>query len=293
MRANLRADLALVAVTLIGAIGWIISKYALVEFNPFTFLALRFLLASAALVPFCWADLRALKRQEVLRSSLTGLIFGCGLLLWVHGLKVTNNVGVAAFIISLNVVVVPVVSRMLFGHKIAPGLLLALVPALVGLALLSLDAGFSMEQTQFLFLIAMVAFSFHLALTSHYVHEVAPIPLSVIQLGVAGLIGAIAALAFEQPALQISSFAWTCLVASALFATSLRFMIQTGVLQKVSASHASMIFLAEPVWTAVLALTILDEHVTIAQALGCGLILLALLAYRTTILRRLLRYWRA
>lgn len=291
-QGDLRADIALVLVTLIGAIGWIISKFALAEFSAYTFLAMRFILASAALVPLCWTQLRQLGRGEWLRSLLTGLVFGAGLLLWVVGLKETTNVGVAAFIISLNVVAVPIISRILFAHKITPGLLLALIPAVIGLALLSLDENLALERTQLLFLIAMVAFSAHLALTSHYVQEVPPIPLSVIQLGAAGLMALVAALVVGEGVGQASTFAWGCLLASALFATSLRFWIQTGVVQRVSASHASMIFLAEPVWTALLALWLLNEVMTTAQVLGCLLILGALVGYRTSLARRFLRYWR-
>ncbi len=285
-----RAELWLLSVTLIAAAGWVISKYALREFEPFTFVALRFLLAGVTLALFCLPALREFSRRQTLRSVATGVILGLSLLLWVLALKQTRYVGVGAFIISLNVVLVPLLGRVLFGQVISPALLLALLPSVLGLALITMDNGFVLETDQWLFALSTLGFALHLIFTVRYVQQMPPLALSTVQLLTVGVIAGIAALATESWSEALSSRAWWWLIASALLATSLRFAIQNRVLQSVSASHASMIFLAEPVWTAVLSALTLDERMTGNQIMGCLCILSALLIYRLPLFKMLRRY---
>jgi drug/metabolite transporter (DMT)-like permease len=286
------AQLSLVLVTVLAATGWVLSKYALLEFAPFTFLALRFLLAGVTLGIPGWSQLRRLTGQQTLRSVATGVVMGAALLLWILALQRTANVGVGAFIISLNIVAVPLMGRLLFAHVISPAILLALPPALLGLALIALEHGFALSTDQALFVLSMLGVSLHLNLSSTYVQAVPVLALSALQLTTVGVMAAIAALATESWRPQLSASAWLLLLASALFATSLRFAIQNRVLQQVSASHASMIFLAEPIWTALLAAVIIGERMTANQLLGCVLILTALLIYRVQGVKSLWRYFR-
>ena len=286
------AELSLVLVTIIAAIGWVLSKYALLEFEPFTFLALRFVLAGLALAVPGWSQLRNMTAQQGFRSVATGTVMGCALLVWILALQRTESVGVGAFIISLNVVAVPIIGRLLFGAVIPSGLMLALVPALMGLSMLALDNGLVLDPGQGLFVIAMLGLSLHLNLSSTYVQQVPALALSVVQLLTAGFIAGIGALLTESWTPGLSSTAWLILLVSSLFATSLRFAIQNRMLQKVSASHASMIFLAEPVWTALLSALLLAERMSLQQMLGCLLILLALLVYRARVFKSLWRYFR-
>jgi drug/metabolite transporter (DMT)-like permease len=288
----LRADISLVLVTIIAAIGWVLSKYAMLEFAPFTFVALRFLLAGLVLAWIGRKQLRQLTRQQLLRSMATGMVMGSAMLVWIMGLQRTEHVGVGAFIISLNVVAVPLIGRLLFRQSIQPSLLLALVPALCGLAMISMDNGFALDSAQGLFIICMLGLALHLNLSSTYVRQVPPLALTSLQLLITGVLGAIAALLTETWNSELSGTAWLVLLCSALLATSLRFAVQNTALQQVSASHASMIFLVEPVWTALLSAWLLGERMSSNQILGCGLILLALLIYRVAGLRRLLRYFR-
>lgn len=275
-----RAEVGLVAVTVIAAAGWVISKSVLEVMQPYTFIALRFLLAALGLACFCLRDLQGLSRPQFLRSAGTGAVLGGSLLLWVVALAQTRYVGVGAFIISLNVVAVPLLSRFLFGHVIGPGLLWALLPALLGLTLLTVDNNFVLEVDQWLFVISMLGFAMHLILTANYVQNTPPLALSTVQLAVAGSIATVAALATEQWQGGVSDRIWGLLLLSAFLTTSLRFAIQNRVLQHVTPSHASMVFLIEPIWTALLAAAVLDERMSLNQVLGCCSIMLALLIYR-------------
>lgn len=287
------AELTLLAVALIASAGWIFTKAALQEFQPYTFMGIRFLLATSVLALFCGPELRRLNRSQVLRSLAIGVALGSGLLCWSIALSLTDSVGEGAFIVSLSIVLVPLVGRMLFGDPLKPLLFAALVPAIGGLYLLmadNLSGSFEFETAQLLFMLSTLGFATHLSLSGHYVKDVPSLPLSTLQLGMTGVIASIGALVVDLPLseqgllvdgqMQISNSAWALLLASALIATSFRFGLQTKALQHVNPTHASMIFLAEPVCTASLGAWWFQETMSGNQLLGCMLIFAALMFYR-------------
>lgn len=284
-----RAEILLFLVTLLAAAGWVFSKNALGEFSPHQFMAARFLLASAVLALFSYHQFRGLDRNQLLRSATTGTVLGLTLLVWVVALDQTPFIGEGAFIISLSVVVVPLVGRLVFGDRITPQLLVALLPAVLGLAFLSLSNGLHFARYQWLFLAATLGFSLHMNLSNHFVRNIPPLALASIQLGAAGFIALIAMLLIGSWSIELSGTAWLWLLSSALIATSLRFALQTQALQTLMPSHASMIFLAEPVWTAILGALVLGERMSGQQWLGCFLIFTALLIFRgESLFKRLL-----
>jgi drug/metabolite transporter (DMT)-like permease len=281
------AEILLLLVSMIAAVGWILSKASMAEFQPYTFMGLRFLLAALALSFFCIDDLRRLSINQILRCLATGSALGCGLLSWSVGLHLSDKVGEGAFIVSLSVVAVPIIGRLFFAEKIAPLLLFSLIPAVSGLYFLSLDnlsggLGFYFEKSQWLFLLSTVAFGFHLNLSGYFVKNIPPLALSSLQLGMAGTMAAIGAVVLEKDFNigQVSNTAWYLLLASALFATSFRFAMQTRALQHLKPSHASMIFLAEPLCTALMSIWWLNETMSANQIMGCLLIFSGVCIYR-------------
>ncbi len=278
------AEFYLVIVSVIAAAGWLFSKNALQYISPYTFISLRFSLAAVVLLMLCLPQLRLLTVGQLLRSVFTGSVLGLTLLLWVEGLKRTESIGESAFIVSLTVVVVPVISRILFRESLSLSLLFALLPALGGLALLTIDNGFVVEAGQWYFIVVTVGFALHLNLSSHLVSEVPSLVNSSIQLVMVAMIGTIAALLWEQWTVQLSVSAWGWLLASAVIATSFRFALQNHALQRMIPSHASLILLMEPVWTAVLGVMFLEELFSMNKFFGCMLIFTALIVYRWNVI---------
>jgi drug/metabolite transporter (DMT)-like permease len=284
-------ELLLVVVTLIAAAGWVFTKCALAEFSPYIFLALRFSLAGFVLVLLSWSQLFNLNRHQLLRGLGTGVLLGGALLLWILAVDQTENIGEGAFIVSLAVVFVPIIARVFFGSKITLILVLALIPAILGLALLALQETpsgslvFEFKESHALFLLSTLGFALHVILTGRYAQGIPYMPLTALQLMAIGFVAAVAALFTESWPSELSSMAWGWLLCSALIATSLRFALQTKALAKLDPNHAAMVFILEPVWTATLGALFLDERMTDNQLLGCVLIFCAILVYRFPLLK--------
>lgn len=282
----------LILVTLIAAAGWVFTKLALAEFEPYTFLSLRFLCAALIISSLCWPALRLLSSKQVMQAAATGSMLGLSMLVWILAIKATPSIGEGSFIISLTVVCVPLINWLLFKQTPPRTLIIALIPALFGLGLLSLnfdqlDSGNFISQENMLFLISTIGFALHIIFTGKYAQSIPTMPLTSIQLLCVGSFAAIAGLLTETWSSTISSTAWGWLILSILIATSLRFSLQTKVLEHVNANNAAILMLLEPIWTTVLGAYFLNEQMNVQRLLGCGLILAGLLIYRAPLLRSL------
>ncbi|MDY0046496.1 MAG: DMT family transporter [Thauera propionica] len=285
----LKADLLLVLATLVAAAGWIFSKEALAGMPPLQFVGVRFLLAGVVLAALGWNQLRALDRAGLRGSLLVGTLFAVAMAFWIKGLEHARHLGEGAFISSLGIVLVPLIGRLFFGDRPPRLTWVAMPVALGGFACLSLEHGFRFEPGQWFFIAAAVVFAILLNLNSRVVRNVSPLALSAIQVSmVGGLMLPLSALTESWPdAVSTPVLGW--LLASALIATTLRFFVQLYGQSLTTPSHAAVILMLEPMWTAIVAAWWFGERMTTLQFVGCGLIFAALVLSRWPWIRALLR----
>ncbi len=281
-----RAECMLLLVTIVAAWGWIFSKYALIYFSTYQFIALRFSLAAIVLVGFSMRSFALLTREQWWRSVVLGVVLGVAILSWVTGLQRTNFIGEGAFLVSLAVVFVPIIGRLFFAEAIPPVLFIALIPAVSGLALLRWEGGGEVAIYQLLFLITAMGLALHINLASHLPHNTPLCLSSAVQLGVTACMALAINISIEPWYLTTSGIGWLWLLCCVLLATSLRYTLQVRVLRELRPSHVGMIMLAEPIWTTLLGIGLLDESMAALQWLGCLLIFSAVLIYRGSFIVR-------
>lgn len=281
-----RSDLILILVTLLAAMGWIFSKEALTGMTPLLFVGVRFLSAGIVLAILGNAALKRLPTDDWGRALLTGLAMATALSLWILGLHHADNLGIGAFLTSLNVVLIPIVGRLLFGARTARSTWVALLIAMLGMAFLRLESGFVLSVSDGYFLASAVAFSLHFNLNSRFAVNLPALPLTAIQLSTTGIIGLLLSLWLEptpeRPELAIVGW----LTASILIGTCLRFFFQVKAQGMAPVSHAAVIMTLEPIWTALLGSIWFAEQMSALQLAGCGLIFGALLISRWRMLLR-------
>jgi len=282
---HIRADLLLVLVTLLAAAGWIFSSEALTGLTPIVFIGMRFFMAGLIVAAVGHKHIRQLGRRGLLRTVLVGLVFSVALIFWILGLAHGQHMGVGAFLTSLGVVLVPAFA-LLFGDRASLSTWLALPVAAGGLACLSLDGDFTFGTGEFAFLTAAFIFAFYFTLNSRAAARTSPLALTAVQLIVVGLVALPVGIAVEGwPTVQPAAI-WSWFAASVVIATACRFFVQTHAQSLAPASHAALIMVLEPIWTALLAAVWYGETMTSLQFAGCTLILIALLATRASALRQ-------
>lgn len=288
LSSHRQADLLLLLTTLLAAAGWIFSREAVQGLAPLLFMALRFTSAGLILAVIGRATLRTFSRRQWRSAALVGVVFGSALAVWILALAMTRHVGVGAFLTGLGVVLVPLISW-LFGDRSGPYVYLSIPFVIAGMACLSLDREFHLGPAELLFLLAALLFALTFILNSRAATRLPVLPLTAIQLLMTGAITGLLSLLLEEWQFAQPAAIWGWLIASALLATSLRFLIQTQAQSLAPPSHTAIIMTLEPVWTALLAALWLGETMTALQFSGCALIFLAMLVNRWPAVRAWLR----
>lgn len=285
--SHLRADLLLLLVTLLAAAGWIFSKEALAGLPPLLFIGVRFLLAGMLLAVFGWRQLVLLPGRGWLRSLLVGALFAVAMGFWIMGLASAKHLGEGAFISSLGIVLVPVLARFLFGDTPPRSTWVAIPMALLGFACLSLEHGFRVEPGQWWFFAAALAFALVFVTNSHVVRQVPVLALGTVQLTMVAVLILPLSWTFEAWPDRVATPVLGWALASALLGTTARFIVQLHAQGMTTPSHAAVILMLEPMWTATVAAWWFGESMSMLQFLGCGLIFLALVVSRWSWIRGL------
>ena len=284
---RLKADMLMLLVTLCAAAGWMFSKESLAGMPPLLFIASRFALAGGLLGLIGWRELAGLSRRGLVQAAQVGALFGVAMALWIMGLSEAQHIGEGAFISALGIVLVPVLARLFFKDRPPATTWIALPTALLGFACLSLQHGFAFEPGQWWFFAAAVMFSLVFITNSHVVRHVPVLALGAVQLSMVALVVLPLSLLFETWPDTVAPDIIGWVLASTLVGTTLRFFLQLSAQGLTTPSHAVVILMLEPVWTALLASVWLDERMLPLQFVGCGLIMLSLLISRWSAVRSL------
>lgn len=274
-------EIALFVGTLLAAVGWFFSKFALADFPPVTFIALRFFMAGLLFLPFAWQGIRQFSRIQWGMAIAIGGCFTLNLMTWIFALNQSQALGEGAFVMSLSLLIAPLIAWLLFQHRPARPFWWALPCAISGLYCLTAgQGGQSFSAATGLFLCSALALAFYVALLNQFAKQIAPLPLTTILLLTVGISGSLYASMTETWSWTARWQGWGWLAASIVIATNLRFFIQTFGQRHCSMAAAAMIMLLEPVWTLLFSLWWLNEGLSWQKGLGCVLILMSLAIYR-------------
>lgn len=285
---SFKADFLLVLVSVLAALGWILSKESLAGIEPLFFMGSRFLLAGLILAIAAHAQLRLFNRRDLGRVLLVGLVFFVAISFWIQGLHYGAHLGIGGFLVSVGILLAPCVS-LLFGDRPGRMIWIALPIGFLGLLLLALDQSFHFGQAEWFYLASALMFSLYINLNSKAAARTAVTALTACQLMVVGVL--LLPISYFTESWEVSGgvpiLAW--FVASVLIATTFRFLLQTYTFKLAPTSHAAVLLTLEPVWVAILGVLWYDETMSVQQALGCLLIFLAVLLSRAKALLRFIR----
>ena len=290
---SLKADALLIIVTLLAAVSWMFSKEAVNEMPPLLFIGSRFLLAGVFLALFSQRSLIGLNPKQWIASAQVGILFGTSMCLWIFGLFHAENLGEGAFITSIASILVAPISYLIFKAKVEKSNWVALPVAFIGLGLLGLENGFHPEKSQLFFLGAAILLSMTFILNGRAAVRMSATALTAISLSFVGIMGILISANMETwpEAATGSMVQW--LLLSALVGTAARFLLQTYAQGLTTPSHAAVIMILEPIWTALIAAFWFNERMSELQLIGCSLIFAALLINRWSNVRVWLKKRRA
>lgn len=272
-----QAEMLLAGIIAARATSFLFSKMLLVDMGPFSLLGLRFLLAFAVLAVVFHRPLMRASRRALRAGCVLGVIFFTTMSLELNAL-VTAPSSTVSFLENLAIVLVPVAGAVLLRRRPSWPVMLAAVMALAGVAALTLGRGGvgSFGLGEALALTAALSYTASILATKHFVGQGDALAIGIVEIGVMGVLGAVAAFAFEQPTLPAGRAEWGALAALVVVCTGFGFTLQPVAQQHLSADQAGLFCALTPLVAGGLGIAVLGEPCDEFTLAGMGLIVAAI-----------------
>jgi drug/metabolite transporter (DMT)-like permease len=267
-----KAALLLLTTTFFWGVTFTVVKEAIVRVDVFVFLAQRFVLAFIMILPIGLYKGKCFNIAVVMRGFVMGvLLFGAYAFQTLALLYTSaSNTG---FLTGLNVVIVPIIAAGVLKHRVSAWVKLAVLFSVAGLLLLCGNGSWGLNRGDFLASICAVCVSLHLICTGEYVRCSDFYWLTVVQLGVVGLLSSGVAVAQGSNVLVWFPQLVVPLLICSMIATVFAFLVQTSMQRYISHTKTALIFCTEPVFAALYAGLMLNERLGVFGYAGAVLIL--------------------
>jgi drug/metabolite transporter (DMT)-like permease len=278
-----KAEAALALNTIIWGSTFVMVKGALANISPILFLALRFSLATAALLAVLRRPLtrRGVTGGEIRAGLLIGLFLFAGYFFQTIGLQFTSAPK-SAFLTATSSVMVPLLARLVYRSRPQRCEVLGLLAATAGMGLMTLEGPLgSVNSGDLLTLCCAVAYAGHIVTLGHYSEKMSFETLSVFQVGTAALLAGSLFWWGESPRLAWRPAVVLAIVVTGLLATALAFTIQAWAQQYTTSTRTALIYMLEPVFAWLTSYLLVGEGLSMRAAAGAALILGGVLMVET------------
>ena len=270
-----KAELALLLNAVIWGTTFVLVKSALGRISPVLFLAIRFSLATVALMLLFrgagkW---RAVTGKMLAAGSMIGVFLFAGYLFQTLGLKTTTPPK-SAFLTGLATVMVPLLAALVYSIKPRISEVAGVLAATLGMGLMTLEGPVgSISRGDLLTFGGAVAFSAHIVATGHFAEQIGYEVLSVTQVGAAALSALSLVWWVETPRLQWQPLVVWAILITGLLCTALAFTIQAWAQHYTTSTRTALIYALEPVVAWITSFCIAGEGLSGRAAAGAAFIL--------------------
>jgi drug/metabolite transporter (DMT)-like permease len=260
------ATAALILVTAVWGLTFVQVKDAVELYPLFAFLAVRYLIASAALAAPAARRLRGVGREGLVAGGVLGVLVALGIGLQTAGLERTTVTN-AGFITGLYVLFTPLLALALFRTPIPRELWAA-----VGLALLS-GVPQGSAAGDLLVLASAAAQALQIVMVERYANRFDAVALTFVEVAAACLVFLAIAITLGDLSVPRGATVWAALLVTGLFAVAFAYLIQIWAQRQVSATRIAIIFSLETVFAGLAGYLFSGDRIGAIGLAGCGAIL--------------------
>jgi drug/metabolite transporter (DMT)-like permease len=274
-RTALLATAALLAMTACWGSTFFLIKDLLERVPTLDFLAVRFAIASVAMLvvaPRAIARLSPTRRRHAL---VLGGLYGLAQILQTAGLAHTAA-SVSGFITGMYVVLTPLLAAWLLRTRITAMTWAAVLLATLGLGVLTLS-GFTLGYGEAITLVSAVLYALHIVGLGAWSDARDALGMSILQIMVIAVICFVATVP-DGIVLPATTADWLSVVYMAIFAGALAMLGQTWAQAHLPPARTAIIMSMEPVFAASFAVLLGGEGVTWRLLVGGSMVLVAMLA---------------
>ncbi|ANH39119.1 EamA-like transporter family protein [Nocardioides dokdonensis FR1436] len=269
-RTSLLATLALLGMTASWGSTFFLIKDLLERVPTLDFLAVRFAIATLAMVIVAPRAVSRLSRESRRHAMVLGLVYGLAQILQTAGLAHTPA-SVSGFITGMYVVLTPLLAAVLLRTRIGAMTWTAVALATGGLAVLSLD-GLSVGYGEAITFVSAILYALHIVGLGAWSDARQALGMSIVQIGVIAVVCTVAT-APDGIVLPQTGGDWASVVYMALVAGALALLGQTWAQAHLSPTRTAVIMSMEPVFAATFAVWLGGEATT-SRMIGGGLMVL-------------------
>jgi len=266
-----KAELLMASVSLAWGSSYLLMKVGLNSIHPFNLIALRFGIAFVCMTLIFLFRFRnltiSLLRKGIFLGVLLFLIF-TGMVLGVNN----TTASTAGFLTSTTVILVPILESILRRKLPDRTVLISILMVVIGLYLLTVKDTVALDKGTVYCLLGALFYAIYIIVLDRIAKNEDTLLISIIQLGVASLLGIFFMLGFETPALPETSAQWGAIICLGLICSAYGFLVQPIAQRYTTPEKIGLIFSLEPVFSAILSYVFLHEVLDIKGYAGAALI---------------------
>ena len=280
------------ALLLIGSIIWgaafVAQRSGMDSIGPLYFNAIRMALAAAAVAPAALyarqreekrlsaEEARRIRRQTWIGGLCCGGFLAAASVFQQIGLVYTSA-GKAGFITALYMLLVPVIRFTVFRRKQPARVWLAVMIGLIGMYLLCVKEGFSLERGDALMVLCAVMFSGQILCCDYYCSRARGLGLAAIEFAVAAAVSAVGAALTETFSVSQLFSAMIPILYCGLLSGGVGYTLQIYGQKYTDPSVASLLMSLESVFAALSGALLLGERMSGRELLGCCVMFAAII----------------
>lgn len=270
------------SVSLAWGSSYLLMKIGLASISPFNLIALRFGIAFICMTILFFPRFRTLTVSILIKGSLMGillfLLFG-GLVCGVNH----TTASTAGFLASTTVIIVPILESILKRKLPNKSIMFSILLAVTGLYLLTVKDTVSLNNGSVYCLLAALFYAIYIVVLDRIANNEDTFLISIIQLGVTALLGALLMLCVETPSLPETPVQWSAIICLGLICSAYGFVVQPIVQRYTSPERIGLIFSLEPVFSAILSYIFLHEVLDVKGYIGAAFIFSGVVLSKLTI----------
>ena len=290
--SHMKANFLMLIATFIWGTAFVSQTTGMGTIGPFTFSFSRFFLASLTVLPLVLVYERKNfsifinNKNYIYLSILAGFALFGGMGLQQYAL-LKSQVANAAFISTLYVPFVALISRFFFRSYLHWVLWIAVLLCLLGSYLLSSNQSFDIQQSDSLLFVAAFFFAIHIITVDIFMKKFySPFTFGFIQYVVVFILSMILAFGFETPKFNNIKIEWFEIIYTGILSAGIGYTLQIIAQSKASPAPAAIILSMESVFGTLAAWILINQVLDLNKIFGCiaifiGVIIVQLIQINT------------
>jgi drug/metabolite transporter (DMT)-like permease len=275
----MKIRLAVVALLLVGFVwgaAFVLMKDAIQEQPYMDFLATRFAVAAVAMFLLRPVVASKLAPGDLKYGAIAGVVLAFAYITQTIGLELTTA-SISGFLTGLYVVITPLLAWLVLKQKISLKISIGAVLAAIGLGVLS-GAATTVEFQigQIWLIVCAVLYAVHILVLGKFGQGRDSYRFAMLQIAFVAIVTWVFALADGYQAPPNGSV-WFAIVFTALLSTVFAFWVQTWAQTIIEPSRVALLITSEVIFTAMLAVGVGQEPLTLTMVVGGSIMVVAML----------------